>query len=125
MAENVRFNWKPLAIEIPNQASIRANTTLQPPNLENLLGLSISAIRFAKIAKKEPLSYCAITLKDIEDALKKKEKTDLKDLLLDYYKEFLPVFSRELANKLPLHRPLIDYKIPLIKDKEGNEPRIP
>ncbi len=37
------------------------------------------------------------------------------------YREWLRVFDRQLADKLPMHRPGVDHKIVLKKDKEGNE----
>ena len=50
-------------------------------------------------------------LRDLEQALKPKIKTDPATVLPGYYKEFLKVFSHEKANKLPSHRPGVDHTI--------------
>ncbi len=58
---------------------------------------------------------------DIEKSLRPKKKIDPKEKLPPQYREWLRVFDRQLADKLPMHRPGVDHKIVLKKDKEGNE----
>ena len=61
-------------------------------------------------------------MKDVKRALSSKKRMssrDVKQLLPPEYQDFLDVFSRDLAERLPPHRPS-DYKIPLIP---GEQPR--
>jgi hypothetical protein len=62
-----------------------------------------------------------VTLDDIDKALQPKEYIDLKEKLPKYYWRWLEVFSQQLAEKLPLYRLGIDYKILLKRDRNGNE----
>jgi hypothetical protein len=67
------------------------------------------------------------SMADIEKALLKRDKklTDPCTKLLQYYHEFLDVFSPEEAKKLPpLYRAGIDYRIELEK-KDGKTPEVP
>jgi hypothetical protein len=59
-----------------------------------------------------------VTLQDIEKALAPKVTVDPREKLPKEYHEFLDVFSKKEADKLPPHRPY-DHKIQL---KEGAEP---
>lgn len=83
----------------------------------------ISAAPFAlltKRARKDPESYrvFAVTLKDVEKALAPKVTMDPREKLPEEYHDFLDVFSKQEAGRLPPHRPY-DHKIQL---KEGAEP---
>ncbi|KAI0995914.1 Transposon Ty3-I Gag-Pol polyprotein [Podosphaera aphanis] len=60
----------------------------------------------------------SVSIKDIEEALKEKPRIDPAEKLPKIYHSFLPVFSRDEADKLPPHRPS-DHKIHL---KPGSEP---
>ena len=53
----------------------------------------------------------SVFLRNIEQALKPKTKTNPATILPEHYKEFLKVFSYEKANKLPQHRPRVDHTI--------------
>ncbi|KAM3518662.1 hypothetical protein MY4038_010033 [Beauveria bassiana] len=74
----------------------------------------------AKRARKTPQEYkiFAATLQDIEKALTPKANLDPKEKLPNEYYEFLDVFSKKEADKLPPHRSY-DHSIQL---KEGSEP---
>lgn len=67
----------------------------------------------------------AASLKDIERALQQKTKSDPAERLPPQYREFLPVFQGGDANQLPPHRPGIDMKIVLEKDKDGRDKEPP
>ena len=63
---------------------------------------------------------------DIEKALAKKKRTDPRTKLPEVYRDWLDVFDREQADKLPPHRgPGVDHAIKLIPDKNGNQPELP
>ncbi|THC87386.1 hypothetical protein EYZ11_013167 [Aspergillus tanneri] len=74
-----------------------------------------------KRRKNKEIRVFAASLKDIEKALTVKKYTDPKDKLPAHYHQFLPVFSREEADKLPpLRGAGVDHKIELEKDENGN-----
>lgn len=67
----------------------------------------------------------AVSMADIEKALKTKKPKDLKVELPTEYHEFLPLFDPDEATKLPPHRGEgIDHKIELIREN-GKEPIVP
>jgi Ser/Thr protein kinase RdoA (MazF antagonist) len=69
----------------------------------------------------------SVSIADIEKALLKQDKKpiDLYTSLLQYYHEFLDVFSPEEAKKLlPLYRAGIDYQIKL-KKKDSKTLEVP
>ena len=86
--------------------------------LENI-PIPISAIAFQHLAFKPDHKIYSIFLRDIEQSLKPKTKTDLAIVLPEHYKEFLKVFSHEETNKLLLHRPGVDHTI---KMQPGTQP---
>jgi hypothetical protein len=77
-------------------------------------------IRLTDKARKTPEEFTvfAVTIHDIEKALAPKATIDPREKLPQEYYEFLDVFSKKEADKLPSHRPY-DHKIQL---KEGSEP---
>lgn len=83
----------------------------------------IGAVPFVRLADRarrasEGYTVFAVTLQDIEKALASKVTIDPREKLPKEYYEFLDVFSKKEADKLPPHRPY-DHKIQL---KEGAEP---
>jgi hypothetical protein len=89
----------------------------------------VSAVSFsflAKRAKRNGTQTFAASMADIEKALAKKKRTDPRTKLPEVYRDWLDVFDREQANKLPPHRgPGVDHAIKLIPDKNGNQPELP
>ena len=85
---------------------------------ENIL-IPIDAIAFQHLASKPDHKIYSVFLRDIEQALKPKAKTNPATVLPEHYKEFLKIFSHEEANKLPLHRPRVDHTI---KMQPGTQP---
>jgi len=77
-------------------------------------------VRLTDRARKAPDGYqiFAVSLKDVERALAPKAVIDPREKLPEDYHEFVDVFSRQEADKLPSHRPY-DHEIRL---KEGTEP---
>jgi len=65
----------------------------------------------------------AASLKDIEKALKTKTYSDPKTKLPAQYHEFLDIFDRKEADRLPpLRGPHVDHRIELIEpDEKGNK----
>ena len=60
----------------------------------------------------------AVSIEDIQEALRDKPKVDPANILPKIYHEFLPVFSKDEADKLPPHRPS-DHRIILKKGSEA------
>jgi hypothetical protein len=76
---------------------------------------------FDSVPDKRRLRIGKVTLDDIDKALQPKKQIDPKTKLPKQYWAWLDVFSQNLANKLPEHRPGIDHKIPLNCDQNGVE----
>ncbi|CEJ61941.1 hypothetical protein PMG11_03668 [Penicillium brasilianum] len=62
-----------------------------------------------------------VSLDDIERALRPKKHIDPKDKLPKHYWRWIAAFSQQLADQLPPHRPGVDHKIPLKRDRNGVE----
>ncbi|THC88329.1 hypothetical protein EYZ11_012227 [Aspergillus tanneri] len=77
--------------------------------------------RPAALIALTPQSLPRVTMADIEKALRPKAVTDPKVKLPQQYWPWLDVFSQQLADQLPPHRPGIDHRIPLEKDANGKE----
>ena len=57
---------------------------------------------------------------DINKALQAKVHTDLKQKLPSHFHTHLLVFDQKVSDMLPpFHRPRVDHRIELEKDKEG------
>ena len=72
---------------------------------------------FSKSVLQNKETIMAISIEDIEEALREKPKVDPSELLPKIYHEYLPVFSKDEADKLPPHR-TSDHRIIL---KSGSE----
>ena len=73
--------------------------------------IPISVIAFQHLASKPDHEVYNVSLRDIEQDLKSKVKTDHTLALLEPYTKFLKVFSYGETKKLPPHCPRIDYTI--------------
>jgi transposase InsO family protein len=67
----------------------------------------------------------AVSLADIEKALRSKTKTNPRDKLPPQYHEFLEAFNRQQADRLPPHRTRVDHAIEVLKDDQGREKELP
>jgi hypothetical protein len=67
----------------------------------------------------------AISIADIEKALKPRQRSDPKTRLPPQYHEWLNTFDRSLAKKLSPHWKGVDLHIEVEKDQDGNEKTIP
>jgi len=68
----------------------------------------------------------AATMADIDKALRVKVYTDPKKKLPCHWYEYLKVFDRKAANKLPsLRGKEIDHAIELERKGDGTEPEVP
>jgi len=77
---------------------------------------------FFRTVKKGKLKVFKASLYDINKAIEAKDLKErpLKEIVPEQYHEFLPLFSKILADRLPPHRPGIDREVRL---KEGETPR--
>ena len=82
-------------------------------------------IRRAKKRGDSESTIFAVTLADIEKALKPRKRSDPKEKLPPQYHEFLGAFDRKQADQLPPHRPGVDHAIEILKDNQGRERQLP
>jgi len=94
--------------------SVPAPPTSSPP--KHLEVYAIGSAPFLRLARKKNHDLFAISMRDIDKALKITPSVDPATLLPPEYHDFLDVFSRELADTLPERRPY-DHKIQLQKGK--------
>jgi hypothetical protein len=85
---------------------------------EAAVPIPIGAVAFNHLSKRRDCQIFAVSLHDIEKALKPKEIVDPRNKLPREYYEFLPLFDKTAADKLPPHRPGVDHKIELLPDTE-------
>jgi len=79
-----------------------------------------------KQKQDDKIKIFAVSLKDIEKALKVKQHIDPREKLPSHYHKYLDVFDRKKAEELPPYRPGVDHKIDLIeKDETGKKPEVP
>ena len=77
----------------------------------------IGAAPFTRLAKKKECELFTVNMRDIEHALNPKPEIDPATVLPSEYHEFLDVFSKKEADKLPERRSY-DHKILLMDGKE-------
>ena len=73
--------------------------------------IPINATAFSLLAAKPDHQVFSVSLRDIEQALKPKKCVDPATVLPPQYHEFLDIFSKDDANKLPSLHPGVDHKI--------------
>lgn len=79
-----------------------------------------------KKKEKDGIELFAISMADIDKALAPKQHGDPKKLLPTHYHEFLDLFNREKADRLPPHRGKgIDHGIELMKTADGKDCEVP
>jgi hypothetical protein len=81
----------------------------------------LNGASFCRTVQRGKLTIFNASLYDINKAIEAnnlKEKP-LEEVIPKQYHEFLPVFSKVLADKLPPHRPNIDHEVRL---REGETP---
>lgn len=71
--------------------------------------------------QRETTRIFAASLADITKALAPKKHSDPREKLPKHYQDFLSLFDRTEAEKLPPHRPGVDHTIPLETDESGQE----
>jgi len=74
---------------------------------------------FFRTVRREKLTVFKASLYDINRAIKVKDFKEhpLEEIVPEQYQEFLPLFSKILADRLPPHSPGIDHEVRL-KDGE-------
>jgi hypothetical protein len=87
--------------------------------------IPVSAVSFAWLSRQPDCEVFSASMADIEAMLKPKVKGDPKELLPEWAREYLPVFDRILAAKLPPHRHDIDHEINLVTNEKGDEVQPP
>jgi hypothetical protein len=82
---------------------------------------------FATLTRKAlRTNVFAVSLQDIDKALAPKKDVDPRTILPNWCKNFLLLFSKKEANRLPpLRGKGVDYLIKLEKDENGREKTIP
>ena len=90
---------------------------------------SVSAPAFSYLLRKSrrdnSVEIFSASIADIDKMLKPKVLIDPREKLPAEYHDYLDVFSRTLAERLPPPRPGIDYKIILEKTPNGKDPEVP
>ena len=99
----------------------RARPSLGPQGVRPLKIAEIFTNELIRELKQPNVQVYAVTLSDIEKALRPKTKTDPRTKLPKHYWKWLSAFDRKLADLLPPHRPGVDHEIPLQKDDQGKE----
>ena len=91
----------------------------QRPFWGNIVMLNGSS--FFRTPKNGKLMIFKASLHDINKAIEAKDMKErpLEEIVPEQYHEFLPLFSKVLADRLPPHRPRIDHEVRL---KEGETP---
>jgi hypothetical protein len=76
---------------------------------------------FFRTVKQGKLTVFKASLYDINKAIEARDlkEKSLEEVILKQYYEFLPLFSKVLADRLLTHRPNIDHEVRL---KEGESP---
>lgn len=104
----------------PIAIALQATVTLPEPPQPSTKPLEvymIGAAPFVQLSKDPKVELFAATMADIEKALGEKEYPDPKTLVPSEYHDYLDVFSRDEADKLPPHRGC-DHKIQVLPGKE-------
>jgi len=81
----------------------------------------LNGASFFRTVKRGKLTIFKASLYDINKAIEVKDLKEkpLEEVIPKQYHEFLPLFSKVLADKLPPHRPNVDHEVRL---KEGEVP---
>jgi hypothetical protein len=103
--------------QVPHERFPQVNCTSVPaPSFSCLMRQS---------KRGKPVKVFAASLADIDKMLRPKVLVDPREKLPTEYHDYLDVFSRVLAERLPPHRPGIDHKITLEKTPDGKDPEVP
>jgi len=81
----------------------------------------VNGASFFRIVKKGKLMLFKASLHDINKAIETKDlkQRPLEEVIPEQYHEFLPLFNKVLADRLPPHRPGIDHEVRL---EDGETP---
>jgi hypothetical protein len=106
--------------------SIRNQELQQAESALNLAQVSANSFGFLtkRLQRNPSTKIFAVSLADIEKALRNKTHSDPAQKLPRKYHQFLPAFDRKAADQLPPHRPGVDHSIELLS-KDGKEAEIP
>lgn len=104
---------------IPKSEIAKRKEALKTKDSEKIFATTTSDVEsFINSASEECLKIMSVSLEDIAEALKEKPRINPSEKLPNVYHEFLSVFSKEEADRLPPHRSN-DHQIIL---KPGSEP---
>jgi len=94
---------------------------IQPPRPFQGNIVMLNGASFFREVKKGKLKIFKASLYDINKAIEAKDLKErpLEEIIPKQYHEFLPLFSKVLADRLPPHRPGIDHEVRL---KDGEVP---
>jgi hypothetical protein len=111
----------------------RRKTSHKPPQLKITQVMAAAFMADVRRTRREnkkdginiDAGVYAVSIADIDKALKQKPRSDPRLKLPPQYHEWLNVFDRALADKLPIHRKGVDLHIEVEKDEDGKEKTIP
>ncbi|KAF4475965.1 Transposon Tf2-8 polyprotein [Colletotrichum fructicola Nara gc5] len=97
------------------------------PTIRSVAASTLTTIIRSSRRSHKPIQIFSVTMKDIEKALARfqKKSTDPATKLPAHYRHMIDLFKKEVADRLPPHRPGVDHAIQLEKDDHGNEKQPP
>lgn len=102
-----------LASELPEPKRPPLSSELDPvPASKKVDICMIGAAPFNVLSKRRNCRVFAVSLHEIEEALKEKEEIDPRLIVPPEYHDLIDVFSKKDAKKLPLYRPY-DHTVPI------------
>lgn len=124
-----------VSVNVDSETSIFKSYNIQVPSRRQLPRCDIrptSAVQFERWKKvsgrhksNQGVEIFAASVVDIEKALAPKYQTDPASRLAPHYHQYMNIFDHNAAETLLAHRGRgIDHDIELIKDKDGNYPKV-
>ncbi|KAF4474522.1 Transposon Tf2-8 polyprotein [Colletotrichum fructicola Nara gc5] len=97
------------------------------PTIRSVAASTLTTIIRSSRRSHKPIQIFSVTMKDIEKALARfqNKSTDPATKLPAHYRHMIDLFKKEVADRLPPHRPGVDHAIQLEKDDHGNEKQPP
>ena len=106
----------------------KIRASIPPERFPQVNCAPISAPSFGYLMRQsrdDSVEIFSASIADIDKMLRPKAPVDPREKLPTEYHEYLDVFSRTLAERLPPQRPGIDHKIVLEKTSDGKDPEVP
>lgn len=125
--QDVHIHAKEGYLEIGSSGvQIRDQRRYRPPQLDASNVMAATFLAEARRDKREcGVGVFAVTMADIDKALRPKVKIDPMEKLPPQYHKWSQAFSQQLADLLPPHRPGVDLQIEILRDEHGREKPLP